>query len=138
MGKEKPLPPPADDIPAWFMTYSDVITLLMTFFILLLTFATSEPESFERMQMTVFGGGGATGIAGETDTPLDKDAIVARFRPKSSRVTVRGSETPPRDREPVSTSLAKGLEGLHEPQPHEVPGPAVGLRGSTHKPRGQL
>ena len=64
MGREKKPPDKPDDIPAWFMTYSDVITLLMTFFILLMTFATNEPERFERMQVSMFGGSGATGLAG--------------------------------------------------------------------------
>ena len=43
--REKQPPPKPDEIPAWFMTYSDVITLLMTFFILLLTFATQDGSS---------------------------------------------------------------------------------------------
>ena len=49
--REKPLPEPPDDVPLWFMTYSDVITLMMTFFILLLTFSTSDPERFEQMKV---------------------------------------------------------------------------------------
>ena len=45
------------------MTFSDVITLLMTFFILLLTFATNEPESFSRIETSMFGGGGTGTIS---------------------------------------------------------------------------
>lgn len=112
MAREKAPEQPSGGVPVWFMTYSDVITLLMTFFILLLTFATNEPEHFERMQSSMFGGAGGSGIAGKSDSPLDKDAIVARFRPRSSRVTDRGSETPPKDSDHASKSLAKGLEGL--------------------------
>jgi len=94
------------------MTYSDVITLLMTFFILLLTFATNEPESFERMQTAVFGGGGATGLAGETENTVDEDAMVVRFRPNTGRMTDRGSEMPPLEADPVTQSLDKGLKSL--------------------------
>lgn len=112
MARENAPEEPTVGVPVWFMTYSDVITLLMTFFILLLTFATNEPEHFERMQASMFGGGDGTGIAGKSNIPLDMDAIVARYRPRSSRVTIRGSETPPRDTDHVSKSLAKGLEGL--------------------------
>jgi len=120
MPKEKVLPPDTvGDIPAWFMTYSDVITLMMTFFILLLTFASSEPEKFERMQVALFGGGGATGLASESDGPLEKDSIVVRERPKSSRVTTRGSQTPPIHSDPALESVNKGLESLkkvgHDP-----------------------
>ncbi|MEZ6145736.1 MAG: flagellar motor protein MotB [Planctomycetaceae bacterium] len=72
------------DVPAWFMTYSDVITLLMTFFILLLTFATNEPENFERMQVAMFGGGSATGLAGHNDEAIDRDSLLLRIRPKTA------------------------------------------------------
>ena len=50
MAKKCSCPKPTGEIPAWFMTYSDVITLLMTFFILLLTFSTTEPERFEKVR----------------------------------------------------------------------------------------
>ena len=56
----------AADIPEWIVTYSDTITLLMTFFILLLTFATSEPEKFQQLQSVMFGGSRATGMVAPT------------------------------------------------------------------------
>ncbi|MEW4526336.1 flagellar motor protein MotB [Maioricimonas sp. JC845] len=100
------------DIPMWFMTYSDVITLLMTFFILLLTFATNEPERFERMQLAMFGGGGADGVAGEGQGSLNNESVVLRVRPMSARLTRRGSETPPMYTDPVKESLSDGLQAL--------------------------
>lgn len=102
------------DIPAWFMTYSDVITLLMTFFILLLTFATNEPERFFQMQSVMFGGGSATGVVGQRVDSLDRDTIVLRQRPRSGRLTVRGSEMPPTYSDPDYGSLSGGLEALTE------------------------
>ena len=105
---------PVDDVPKWILTFSDVITLLMTFFILLLTFASSEPERFEKMQVAVFGGGGASGIVGETDGKAENDSIVMRQRPRSSRLSTQGSQTPPIYSDPSIQSLAKGLEGLEE------------------------
>lgn len=104
-------PAPAGDVPTWFMTYSDVITLLMTFFILLLTFATSEPERFAQMQVVTFGGAAsATGVAAENPFALERDALVLRVRPWSSRVGSHGSEIPPLNTDPPLESLAKGLE----------------------------
>lgn len=111
--REKAPPEPPMDVPTWFFTYTDVITLLMTFFVLLLTFATSEPEKFERMQVAMFGGGGSNGIAGQAH-PLDKDTVLIRERPRSSRMTARGSEMPPIESDPSIHSLAAGLEGLNE------------------------
>ena len=119
MAKKKPCceDGPAD-VPVWFMTYSDVITLLMTFFILLLTFATNEPEHFSRMQIAMFGGGSSSGLAGKSNKPFDHNAILMRERPKSARLTTRGSETPPIDSDPSYQSLDGGVEALEKP--HEL------------------
>ena len=99
-------------VPTWFMTYSDVITLLMTFFILLLTFASQEPEFFSQVQVVAFGGGGTTGVIGPADELLDKDAAVLRDRPNAARMTMRGAELPPSQTDPAKVSLDRGLKAL--------------------------
>ena len=114
MAREKAPPPPPDDVPLWFMTYSDVITLMMTFFILLLTFATNEPERFEQMKVAVFGASGAPGLAGDPSEGVENDSWVMRTRSRSSRLTNRGSEMPPLDRQASLATLDKGLSGLEE------------------------
>lgn len=115
MAREKTPPEKTGDVPAWFMTYSDVITLLMTFFILLMTFATNEPEHFQKMQIATFGGSGATGVAGAAER-VEHDAVLARERPRAARMTMRGSETPSISEEPGMEALGRGLEGLDGPQ----------------------
>ncbi|MCA8995957.1 MAG: hypothetical protein KDA80_03205 [Planctomycetaceae bacterium] len=102
------------EIPKWFVTYSDVITLLMTFFILLLTFSNNEPEKFEMMKRSLFGDGGSAGDIGIRASALDLDAVVVRMRPPSARLTVRGSETPPMYSELVMASVGAGLESFRE------------------------
>ena len=119
MARQKQPDPPAD-IPSWIMTFSDVITLLMTFFILLLTFATDEPEKFERMQVSLFSGGGALGIAGRSDSPLDKDSLLVRERPRAGRITTRGSEMPPMNSDATTESLAEGIAGLEKDEQREL------------------
>lgn len=114
MARKKPPPSNPGAVPAWFMTYSDVITLLMTFFILLLTFASNEPEKFERMQITMFGGGGSQGFASKSQDAMDRESIVTRFRPRASRLTQRGSETPSEMDEPQTGSTEDGLRALQE------------------------
>lgn len=111
--KERGGPDPPMEVPTWFFTYTDVITLLMTFFVLLLTFATSEPERFERMQVALFGGSGGTGVAGPAEV-LEKDTVLMRERPRSARLTTRGSEMPPIHSETTTTSMQSGLQGLDE------------------------
>ena len=114
MAREKTLPPPGDDIPAWFMTYSDVITLLMTFFILLLTFATTEPERFEKTLTSTFSKGAATGTVGKKLDQLDDDAWVSRIRPPAARVAMRGAEMPPIMERVASAAFGEGLRSLNE------------------------
>lgn len=116
MGREKPEEPPSGDIPAWFMTYSDVITLLMTFFILLMTFSTTEPENFGRMQVVMFGGGNSSGVARKQKF-MEQDGLVVRIRPKSSRIAKEGSETPPPMMAPATKSVSKGIDALDEEEP---------------------
>jgi flagellar motor protein MotB len=119
MARAKEPEAPAD-IPSWLMTFSDVITLLMTFFILLLTFATNEPEKFERIQVSMFGGGGATGMAAEAQGPLDHDALLLRQRQRSGRITQVGSEMPPIHSDAVYESLSKGIAGLEEDEMRDM------------------
>lgn len=109
----------AAEIPAWFLTYSDVITLLMTFFILLLTFATQEPENFAQMKTSMFGAGGGTGMAGEKAESLDQDSLVLRERPQSSRLTLEGSEIPPTYSDPAYESVSAGVAALDDPEAYE-------------------
>lgn len=109
MKKDKPHDPPPD-VPAWIMTYSDVITLLMTFFILLLTFSTTEPESFEKVQLSLFGDTGSSGFMGPKGIALD--SIVVRERPPSARMSVRGAEMAPIHTDPAMQALKAGLESL--------------------------
>ena len=114
MAKDPPPADPPEDIPAWFMTYSDVITLLMTFFILLLTFATTEPERFEKITVSYFGESGATGIAGHKHDQIDKDSWLQRVRPRAARIATDGSEMPPKMTEPSSQAVGRGLESVSE------------------------
>jgi chemotaxis protein MotB len=107
-------PAPVGEIPSWFMTYSDVITLMMTFFILLLTFASNEPEFFSTFQVVAFGGGGSTGMASPSENFVNQDVPIARYRPNAARKATRGSETPPMETDAVQHTLSKGLKALEQ------------------------
>ncbi|MEO1526408.1 MAG: flagellar motor protein MotB [Planctomycetota bacterium] len=110
---EPPSDPP-EDIPAWFMTYSDVITLLMTFFILLLTFSTTEPERFEKVVNTFAGDAGATGIAGHPHEGVDRDSWSKRVRPRAARIAMHGSEMPSIVNDPLSKAVGEGLKAVDD------------------------
>lgn len=115
MPKKSCCPEPTGEVPTWFMTYSDVITLLMTFFILLLTFATAEPEFFAKVKVVAFGGGGSTGVIADSNEMMDASAIVVRERPNSAAISTRGSETPPVYEDPALESVSRGLKALENP-----------------------
>ena len=51
MGKEPECPPPG--LPMWMATYSDLVTLLLTFFILLLTMASMDPTKFVQAKTSI-------------------------------------------------------------------------------------
>ena len=116
MSKKEIEADPPEDIPAWFMTYSDVITLLMTFFILLLTFSTTEPERFEKVTMKLFGNSGATGVAGHPHDQLDRNSWSQRIRPRAARIAMQGSEMPPVVHEPSGATMGRGLLSVDEQQ----------------------
>ncbi|MCA9199813.1 MAG: hypothetical protein KDA87_19875 [Planctomycetales bacterium] len=110
MAKEKKPPEPTGEVPMWFLTYTDVITLLMTFFILLLTFSTDQPEEFQILQGTMFGD--PSGLGAMVKKPGDSEII--RERPRDSRVSDRGSEIPPEQADPGMDMLDKGLKSFQE------------------------
>ena len=116
MAKKPPDPP--GDIPAWVMTFSDVITLLMTFFILLLTFSSMEPEAHRDMMQTILPG--SMGVASNSQSPNPKDAVLFRQRSYAGRTTNRGSEMPPVNTAPTLTAMNKGLAGLTDDEKREL------------------
>lgn len=68
--KKKKCPKMALGAPLWMITYADMITLLMTFFILLLTFSSQEKAKYEAMlvsiQNTIGGGPSPTLVLGKS------------------------------------------------------------------------
>jgi len=114
MARDKKPPDPPVDIPAWFMTYSDVITLLMTFFILLLTFATTEPERFEKSTSVTFSSGSGTGTAGKKMKSMDNESWTRRIRPNSARIAMRGAEMPAIIKDSAAASFGEGMKALTE------------------------
>ena len=51
MGKEPECPSPG--LPMWMATYSDLVTLLLTFFVLLLTMASIDPTKFVQAKTSI-------------------------------------------------------------------------------------
>lgn len=77
MGQPEPDPPPG--APDWIVTFADMISLLVTFFILLLTFSSMEENEAFRVQGNILG---TTGVLQDTggdsmNTPPIYDTVHA-------------------------------------------------------------
>jgi flagellar motor protein MotB len=112
MGRKEPAPSTTGDIPAWFMTYSDVVTLLMTFFILLMTFSTHQPERIEKTRVTFFKGTAGTGLVGPKASRPPNDSWVNRIRTRAAKIALRGAEMPPITEDPATEAIGRGLKSL--------------------------
>lgn len=85
--KIKPDPPPG--VPEWMVTFCDIMSLLTTFFILLLTFSTIETEDF------TLAAGSLRGAFGVISDSKDSESITERIQPRAGRNVTEGQDTPP-------------------------------------------
>jgi chemotaxis protein MotB len=64
--------------PAWMATFADMMTLLMCFFILIMSFSTMEIEKFKLAMGSLQG---ALGILGSQDKPIPEQSWFSPFQP---------------------------------------------------------
>ena len=93
MGKNRPTPPEESPggAPKWMVTFSDCMTLLLTFFVLLLSFSSFDDKAFNKMT-SMFGG--KAGI--EAANTRSRDSVLQRFEMEDHYQKDRdtGSESP--------------------------------------------
>jgi chemotaxis protein MotB len=97
----------------WIVTYSDMITLLMTLFIVIVTFGSKEQDRHSKKLDSVVGGQGGTGTAGPTGQGIGRDSIMVRMSPLG-RTVYSGSEAPPVYSDPSSQPVGTALKSLKE------------------------
>ena len=100
--------------PAWMATFSDAMTLLMTFFILLMTFSTTSPFKNLAKNSSIVGNKGGSGSAGEESTTADLDSIVLRDLSLFQATKSPPSETKPLYSEPIIPSTEATVRVLDE------------------------
>jgi len=88
--------------PEWIVTFSDIVSLLVTFFIMILTWSTLEVEDFDLIRGSLQG---ALGVVGLTS---DQSSIVDRRQLRTER-----NEAPPY---PPADPSRRG-RGLRRPSP---------------------
>ena len=79
----------ASDAPEWIVTFSDIVSLLVTFFIMLLTWSTLETEKFEMIA------GSLQGALGVTSAATDRTALMRKDQLRTQRSDNQGTDEPP-------------------------------------------
>ncbi len=97
----------------WIVTYSDMITLLMTLFIVIVTFGSKEQDRHSKKLDSIVGGQGGTGFAGPSGQGTGRDSVMVRVSPLG-RSVYTGSETPPLYSDPYPQPAAAALRALDE------------------------
>jgi chemotaxis protein MotB len=67
-GRKKPEPPQEEGAPAWMNTYGDMVTLVLTFFVLLFSFSTVDAEKWQQLVNSLAGRQVITAIANPGNT----------------------------------------------------------------------
>ena len=93
MAKAKLNRPPEDEdpgAPEWMVTFSDCMTLLLTFFVLLLTFSSFDDKDFRQMETSLAKALPSVGTA----TKRDRDSFETRRQIRPNKEIHKGSEKP--------------------------------------------
>jgi chemotaxis protein MotB len=86
--QEVQCPECAEGAPAWVMTFADLMSLLMCFFVLLLSFSEMEATKFKQMAGTMRMAFGVQREIEATDTPMGTSVITQEFSPGKPEPTV--------------------------------------------------
>ena len=79
--------------PEWMVTFSDCMTLLLTFFVLLISFSSFDEKTFKKMESAFADGLSSISILRERE----RDALLPRPQIIHHQERERGSETPTED-----------------------------------------
>src|SRR5580765_2291556 len=92
MGRRKKKPEEHAHAESWLVSYCDMISLLVTFFLMMLTFSTKQPEDICDIGLSILHGGGGV-LEGHTlpfGERLDRDAVAGLAHDLEKFLEVRG------------------------------------------------
>ncbi len=109
--------------PPWMVTYGDSITLLLTFFVMLLTFSTPNKEGMAELARGILSGSRRVALfAG----PVDQENVVAMERRlEESRLDDKGAETAPMNQTESLQELQRHYQSLDINELKELKGGRV-------------
>ncbi|MAR00248.1 MAG: type VI secretion system protein TssL [Oceanospirillaceae bacterium] len=79
--EEQECPPCPAGIPAWVMTFADLMSLLMCFFVLLLSFSEMDAQKFKRLAGELRNAFGVQTVINASDPPKGTSIIARHFSP---------------------------------------------------------
>jgi len=79
--EEEECPPCPDGIPGWVMTFADLMSLLMCFFVLLLSFSEMDAQKFKRLAGELRNAFGVQTLVSTSDPPKGTSVIARHFSP---------------------------------------------------------
>ncbi len=79
--EEQECPPCPDGIPGWVMTFADLMSLLMCFFVLLLSFSEMDAQKFKRLAGELRNAFGVQTVVNASDPPKGTSVIARHFSP---------------------------------------------------------
>lgn len=100
MAKEMPQDEGPLPAPAWIVTFTDMMSLLLTFFILLLTFTTSSTDKFQQMSGSL---SGAFGVGAKTSIP--KPSVGQTLSVTKAAKDSQGDETSPLRQDEIEKTM---------------------------------
>ena len=99
----------AKGAPEWIVTFADIVSLLVTFFVLMITFSTFEDEKFNRAAGSLRGSFGAIGVENARMAFVPKD-LKRSMRPQEDGMLTPAEEAPiDRDLQLASLKLRRRL-----------------------------
>jgi flagellar motor protein MotB len=116
-------PEDAGGAPTWMVTYGDSITLLLTFFVMLLTFSTPNKEGMARLARGILTGSRTLSLF---PGPAVQDNLIPEYRRlMEARLDENGAETPPMGREDPLDQLKSQFASIDVNQLKELQGGQV-------------
>lgn len=103
-----------NEIPAWMVTYADLMSLLLCFFVLLLSFAEIDLERFKQLAGEMSKAFGVQRDVPAETIPLGSSAVMDRFSPAEPEPTLRDEvrQTTTRERPWLETHRARQEQRL--------------------------
>lgn len=110
-------------LPAWVVTFADLMSLLMCFFVLLLSFSEMDAAKFKQIAGELSNAFGVQRDVPTVDVPMGTSAVFTQFSPGKPEPTVNDSvrqQTTTRDPKLETNTSTSAVEALSRTEASEI------------------